>query len=267
MVDPPQRGERVERPVDGHGVEGGRDRPPPARRRPTTTSAPSEPRCSIGRPAPDPTARRRSRLRAGAGAPHPTIDLPVGGAVHEAGGEVRGEDRPGHEGPAELLEHHGGGGACRRPSPPASSGSRNENTPASASSDQPARRCTTRSPSAARILSRGKRPAHSRRMPSASATSSSESSKSMVSPPRPLALGQAEDALGDDVALDLRRPRRDGAREAVHPGARRSRRCRPRPRRRCDGPGDRRRTTSPAAPTRSMPSSAMRWRSSDRASL
>ncbi len=65
--------------------------------------------------------RRRGRPCAGGGGPACAAteggagdrahhDLAVRSALHDSGGEMRGEDRPRNEGPAQLLEHHGGRG-------------------------------------------------------------------------------------------------------------------------------------------------------------
>src|SRR5690606_31758356 len=59
-----------------------------------------------------------------------------------------------------------------------------------------------------------KRPSHSAAMPSASATWSSDSSKSTSA-----LLRESEHPLADDVALDLRRARRDRQRQGVDPVA------------------------------------------------
>ena len=86
----------------------------------------------------------------------------------------------------------------------------------------------------------------------------------------PLALRKAEDPLGDDVPLDLRRPRGDRPREAVDPRVDEFRVPRPAGR---PGPrapsriGRARPTRRLARPAMSVPSSARRWRSSENASL
>src|SRR5690606_35656442 len=99
--------------------------------------------------------------------------------------------------------------AMPSPTPPSLSGRRSANTPIDASS---AHRSRSKPPARAVSSSRSspKRPAQKERTPSRSAPWSSVRRKSISAVP-----GQAEDALGDDVALDLRGAGGDRERERV----------------------------------------------------
>ena len=78
------------------------------------------------------------RGRTGARRTAPTLTLPSATPSTNPAARWRSEDRARHQRPAELLEHHCGRGGAQAEAP-TSSASRSENTPASASSDQPRR--------------------------------------------------------------------------------------------------------------------------------
>ena len=147
----------------------------------------------------------------------PTMTFPSAAPDDDTGRQMRGEERPGHERPPELLEHdRRGRGPQTEPSPVLGQPQREH---PGLGELGPSRRVD------GRPLALGGPRIALEREPSRAQPAHPVGQRHLVLGElevhgcRCLALGQAEDPLGDDVALDLRRPRRDGAREAVHPGA------------------------------------------------
>ena len=186
------------------------------------------------RPSSDTTSRTSrsarcstdDRQRTGAGRPRPAaVDQAddhraVGGPVDQPGGQMGGDQRARARAPAELLEDQGGLGQpqTRRPRPPRA-GSRWK-TPASPSSAQPVAvddRAVALGARGPRRAGTGPRTAGGSRRPGRAGTRRPRSPRQPLPPTVAWLLGEPEDPLGHDVALDLGRPGGDGQRDAAQP--------------------------------------------------
>ena len=96
----PQRGQRVHRAGHGHGV----DRPGVDGRH--TVRRQDEEDVEVGQVLDQ--HRGHTARRPAVPLDHPDDGRAGVGAVHQAGGQVRGHERPGDEGPPQLLEDQGG---------------------------------------------------------------------------------------------------------------------------------------------------------------
>ena len=209
-------------------------RPPnagPRRRRPSSASTSSTSRSS-----------RYSTMRGSAARRWPTgpstrpTTTAVIGPLDQSGGQMGGHQGTGHQRPPELLEDQAAS-ASPSPTPPASSARHRSNTPASASWRQPARSTTRSANSNERTRSSGKLPCaqpahplgqvglqlgqlevHGRR---SGLRRGGDPGLRLGGDARRRGdqrlLGQAEDPLAHDVALDLRRAGGDGQRDAPQP--------------------------------------------------
>ena len=171
----PHRGERVHRPLqpgDASRAAGSSERDAVVGQRPAARRG----RRGARRPAGS-TGGRRVRP----GLDQADHHRAVVGPVDQPGGQVGGDQWSGHQGPAQLLEDEGRLGQPEA-DPAGLLGQAEIEHPGLAElRASPSGRPPGRPPRAARSRSRGNRPSHSRRMPSASSVWNSVSSKSIGS--------------------------------------------------------------------------------------